>query len=230
MRGADRRMGRLDQRRFAHAARAPQQRVVRGQAAGKALGVLDQQIAHPVDALEQRHLDPVDAAHGRKPAPLRVPDEGFGGGKIRRRLSRRRETFEGGRDPAEDFAAVAGRAPRWLAADGLLCCFVSGMSGRTGHIFTDLRLPLAGRGNSGKRRRIASRRCNWANGGYSPRRFRAPFFQTLRAAKWPPGGAMLITPAFAQGLPFGLSGDSSSMIVQFMPLILIIVIMYFLIL
>ena len=43
---------------------------------------------------------------------------------------------------------------------------------------------------------------------------------------------MLITPAFAQGGPFGLnlSGDSSSMIMQFMPLILIIVIMYFLIL
>ena len=41
---------------------------------------------------------------------------------------------------------------------------------------------------------------------------------------------MLITPAFAQGGPFGLSGDASSMIVQFMPLILIIVIMYFLIL
>ena len=41
---------------------------------------------------------------------------------------------------------------------------------------------------------------------------------------------MFITPAFAQGLPFGLGGDSSSMIVQFMPLILIIVIMYFLVL
>jgi preprotein translocase subunit YajC len=40
---------------------------------------------------------------------------------------------------------------------------------------------------------------------------------------------MFITPAFAQGLPFGL-GDSGSTIVQFMPLILIIVIMYFLIL
>src|ERR1700693_847172 len=39
---------------------------------------------------------------------------------------------------------------------------------------------------------------------------------------------MFITPAFAQGLPFGLGGDSSSMIVQFMPLILIIGIMYFL--
>jgi|SRR5579862_1479883 len=41
---------------------------------------------------------------------------------------------------------------------------------------------------------------------------------------------MFITPAFAQGALFGLGGDSSSMIVQFMPLILIIVIMYFLVL
>ena len=41
---------------------------------------------------------------------------------------------------------------------------------------------------------------------------------------------MFITPAFAQSGPFGLSGDSSNMIVQFMPLILILVIMYFLIL
>ena len=40
---------------------------------------------------------------------------------------------------------------------------------------------------------------------------------------------MLISPAFAQGAPLGLS-DSGSTIVQFMPLILIIVIMYFLIL
>jgi preprotein translocase subunit YajC len=41
---------------------------------------------------------------------------------------------------------------------------------------------------------------------------------------------MFITPAFAQGLPFGLGGDSGNMIIQFMPLILIIVIMYFLVL
>jgi preprotein translocase subunit YajC len=41
---------------------------------------------------------------------------------------------------------------------------------------------------------------------------------------------MFTTPAFAQGLPFGLGGDSGSMIVQFMPLVLIVVIMYFLIL
>jgi preprotein translocase subunit YajC len=41
---------------------------------------------------------------------------------------------------------------------------------------------------------------------------------------------MLITPAFAQSAPFGLGGDSAGMITSFMPLILIIVIMYFLIL
>jgi preprotein translocase subunit YajC len=42
---------------------------------------------------------------------------------------------------------------------------------------------------------------------------------------------MFISPAFAQGLPFGLGGgDSAGMITSFMPLILIIVIMYFLIL
>jgi preprotein translocase subunit YajC len=41
---------------------------------------------------------------------------------------------------------------------------------------------------------------------------------------------MFITPAFAQGLPFGLGGDSASMITSLMPLILIIVIMYFLVL
>jgi preprotein translocase subunit YajC len=38
---------------------------------------------------------------------------------------------------------------------------------------------------------------------------------------------MLITPAYAQGL---LGGDSSNVMLQFMPLILIIVIMYFLVL
>jgi len=41
---------------------------------------------------------------------------------------------------------------------------------------------------------------------------------------------MLITPAYAQFGFGGANGSSSSMLVQFMPLILIIVIMYFLIL
>ena len=41
---------------------------------------------------------------------------------------------------------------------------------------------------------------------------------------------MFITPAFAQGGLFGFGGDSTGMITSFMPLILILVIMYFLIL
>lgn len=41
---------------------------------------------------------------------------------------------------------------------------------------------------------------------------------------------MFITPAFAQGAPFGLSGDSAGMLTSLTPLILIIVIMYFLVL
>jgi preprotein translocase subunit YajC len=42
---------------------------------------------------------------------------------------------------------------------------------------------------------------------------------------------MLITSAYAQGLPFGLGGgDSTGMITSLMPLILIVVIMYFLVL
>ena len=42
---------------------------------------------------------------------------------------------------------------------------------------------------------------------------------------------MFVTPAFAQGLPSFLGGgDRGGMIVQFMPLILIVVIMYFLVL
>jgi preprotein translocase subunit YajC len=41
---------------------------------------------------------------------------------------------------------------------------------------------------------------------------------------------MLITTAYAQSAPFGLSGDTAGMISSFMPLILIVVIMYFLVL
>ena len=41
---------------------------------------------------------------------------------------------------------------------------------------------------------------------------------------------MFISPAFAQGNPFGLGGDTGSMITSLLPLILIVVIMYFLVL
>ena len=41
---------------------------------------------------------------------------------------------------------------------------------------------------------------------------------------------MFITPAFAQSAPFGLGGDAGGMITSLLPLILIVVIMYFLVL
>ncbi len=58
--------------------RAPhKQRIVGGQPVGKALGVLDQDVAHPIDTLEQADIDAADARHRRQP-PLRMPDEGVG--------------------------------------------------------------------------------------------------------------------------------------------------------
>ena len=82
---------------------------------------------------------------------------------------------------------------------------------RFGHVVHRVAaFPLAGRERlaSAAGRRGVAQRCNWANGGYSPRRFCAqnrPFRPRgrprLTAAL---GGAMLITPAFAQGMPFGL--------------------------
>ncbi len=61
--GIDGRVRRLDQRRLAHAARAPEQHVVGGQAGGEALGVVEQDVAHAVDAADQADIDPVDAVH-----------------------------------------------------------------------------------------------------------------------------------------------------------------------
>jgi hypothetical protein len=71
-------MRRLDQRRLAHAPRAPQKRVVGGQAAGKALGVFDQKIAHPIDSAQKRKVDAVDARDGGQRGAVGAPDEGLG--------------------------------------------------------------------------------------------------------------------------------------------------------
>ncbi len=69
---------RLDQRRLAHAPRAPEQRIVGGQAAGEALRVFDQKVAHPVDAAQERKIDAIDARDRRKRAAVGAPDEGLG--------------------------------------------------------------------------------------------------------------------------------------------------------
>ena len=127
---------RLDQRGLAHAAGAPQKRVVGRQAAGEALGVFDQEITHPVDPPEKFQVDAVDAVdRGERPA-LRPPDEGLGRAEIRLRWGLRREALERIGDAAQEvggvsgglqgksapwnerrFATVAAEAPETVAAD-----------------------------------------------------------------------------------------------------------------
>ena len=114
-------MRRLDQRRLSHAARAPQQHVVGGQAIGEAFGVLDQDVAHPLDALEQAEIDPADVRHRRQPS-VRVPDEGVGAaegvgciGRRRRGGQVRGNGFERARDPFRR-AVLGGAAGRFVAA------------------------------------------------------------------------------------------------------------------
>jgi hypothetical protein len=69
-------MDRLHQRGFAHAARAPQQRIIGGQPPGETLGVLHQQIAHQINAPQQGDIHPVHPGHRREAAGCRMPDKG----------------------------------------------------------------------------------------------------------------------------------------------------------
>ena len=84
----------LHQRGLAHAARAPEQRVVGGQAFARSVGVLQQRIAHPIDAAQQRDVDAIDLRHRLQRAAVGVPDEGVGGGEVRRRRRRRGEPLQ----------------------------------------------------------------------------------------------------------------------------------------
>ena len=108
MRGVDRRVHGLDQRRFAHAARAPEQRVVGGQPAREALGVLHQHVAHAIDAFEQRHLDAIDFRDRHQLPPVRMPGEGVRRRKARGGRRRRREPFERGGDALENSSEPPG--------------------------------------------------------------------------------------------------------------------------
>ena len=84
----------LDQRRFAHAAGAPQQRVVGRQAAGKALGVLGELRRDVLDALQQLQRHAVDLRHRLEALGLGVPDESVGALEIGFRGRRRRQPLE----------------------------------------------------------------------------------------------------------------------------------------
>jgi hypothetical protein len=76
----------LDQRALAHAPRAPQERVVGGKAAGEALRIGKERVAHPADALQERKRQAIDVLDGEKAFRLGLPNEGvvaFEVGRIR---------------------------------------------------------------------------------------------------------------------------------------------------
>ena len=98
----DRRVHRLDQRALAGAAGAPQQRVVGGQAVGKAPGVVEQDVAGAVDALEQRQVDPAHHRHRLEPFALDMPDEGGAMLGIARGTRRRHHPLERVGDPPQE--------------------------------------------------------------------------------------------------------------------------------
>ena len=105
-------MDRLDQRALAHAARAPEQRIVGRQSAREARGILHQRVAHPVDALEQPERHAIDLGDGQEGLGLRLPDKGLGPVEIGLSRRGRGEPLQGSRDtfdkPANRFLEVHG--------------------------------------------------------------------------------------------------------------------------
>ena len=92
----------LDQRALAHAARAPEQRVVGGEALREAERVGEERIPHAVDALEQRQLHAVDVGYRLKAAALRLPDESLCGGEIGPSRPARSEALQRARNPLQN--------------------------------------------------------------------------------------------------------------------------------
>ena len=72
----------LDQRALAHAACAPQERVIGGKAPGETLGIRQEHVAAAVDALEERQRHPIDRPDRQKGPGVRLENEGIGGLKV----------------------------------------------------------------------------------------------------------------------------------------------------
>ena len=73
---------RLDQGTLAHAAGAPQERIVGRQAGGEAVRVVEQNVAHPVDSAQQGQRHPAHLGDRMQAVMLRLPDEGGRGLKV----------------------------------------------------------------------------------------------------------------------------------------------------
>ena len=69
-------MRRLYKRALAGAAGAPQQDIVGREPRGEAFGVVEQNVADPVDPAQQLDLDPIDLVNRLQPTVVGVPYEG----------------------------------------------------------------------------------------------------------------------------------------------------------
>jgi hypothetical protein len=78
----------------------------------EALGVLEQEVTHPVDAAQKRHLDPADLRDGGEREPVGAPHEGVGGREVRRPRRRRGGALERLGDPGEERQHLRLRAGR----------------------------------------------------------------------------------------------------------------------
>ena len=227
--------------------RAPQSSaLLAGRPVGEAFGVLDQDVAHPVDALEQRELDPADPRHRLEPS-VRVPDEGVGvvegaaagrGGRGRGQM--RRDGLERAGDPrrrivrrrsvwafCRDFRVPFGGAALGVAREAVFAGFFDMLQVPDGAAISGLSgAPQAGR-NEDDRSSVAI--------GTAAAIVRAnlpgPACAREAARRSIPVSRglipMLITPAYAQA---AAGGDTNSMLMSLLPFALIFVIMYFLIL
>ena len=66
----------LHKRTRAHAARPPQQGIVRRVALGKQAGIGEQDIAHAIDPAEEIKIDPCHRCHGDQAVAVLLPDIG----------------------------------------------------------------------------------------------------------------------------------------------------------
>ena len=74
----------LDEGGFAHAASAPEQRIIGGQSHCEALGIGEELRRHVIDAFEERQGNAADIRDGVECIALGIPDECGGGHEVRR--------------------------------------------------------------------------------------------------------------------------------------------------
>ena len=99
--GADLGMRGLDERRLAHAARAPQQRVVCRQSRGEPACIVEQLCRRPVDTLQQLQRNSVDVGDRQEAFGLGQPHEGLCGLEVGRGAARRGNPLQGSGDAVE---------------------------------------------------------------------------------------------------------------------------------